>query len=319
MSPVNPTRRQTLGLTAVLAGALSLAACNRGGGEAGAEGGGGGGTVMLSVSTQTNPFFVQLVDGARKAAEELGLTLEVQDASDDASTQANHLQNAITQGVACVIVNPTDSDAVSASIEALNAAEIPVIAVDRNATSGELVSYIASDNVAGGAQAAQALAEAIGDTGQILVLQGVPGASATRDRGQGFTEEIAKHGDIEVVAEQTANFDRAEGLNVATNLLQANPDVVGIFAHNDEMALGAIEALGPRAGSEVFVVGFDGTGDGLAAVEAGTMHATIAQQPGELGAQAVEQAQTVVEGGSPEAEVQVDVVVVTAENVSEYL
>ena len=315
MSALTPTRRQTFALTAAIAGALGLAACNRGGDASGA---GGSGTIMLSVSTQTNPFFVQLVEGAKAAADELGLTLEVQDASDDAATQANHLENAITQGVACVIVNPTDSDAVSASVEALNAADIPVIAVDRNASSGELASFVASDNVAGGAQAAQALADAIGDSGQILVLQGVPGASATRDRGQGFDEEIAKHANIEVVASQTANFDRAEGLDVATNLLQANPDVVGIFAHNDEMALGAVEALGPRAGSDVFVVGFDGTGDGLAAVEGGTMHATIAQQPAELGNQAVRQAKTVLDGGSPEAEVQVDVVVVTAENVAEY-
>src|SRR5699024_9812729 len=146
---------------------------------------------------------------------------------------------------------------------------IPVIAVDRDATSGELASFVASDNVAGGTQAAEALAAAIGEEGDVIVLQGVPGSSASRDRGKGFTEGIEQFSHINVVAQQTANFDRAEGLNVATNLLQANPDVVGIFCENDEMALGAIEALGDRAGSDVKVVAFDGTEEGIAAVADG--------------------------------------------------
>ena len=127
-------------------------------------------------------------------------------------------------------------------------------------------SFIASDNVAGGKLAAEALAEAIGESGKVIVLQGVAGTSASRERGQGFSEGIAAFPNIEVVAMQPADFDRAQGLDVATNLLQANPDVVGIFAENDEMALGAIQALGARAGQDVFVVGFDGTDDGAATV-----------------------------------------------------
>lgn len=317
MFTTTTSRRQMMGLSTAIMAGLTLAACGRGDG---ASGGGkaGGKKVMLSVSTQTNPFFVQLVEGAKKKADELGVTLDVQDAGDDAATQANHLQNAMTQGVACVIVNPTDSDAIAASVEALNKAKIPVIAVDRGSNGGELASFIASDNVAGGKQAADALATAIGDKGKIIVLQGIPGASATRDRGQGFTDQIKTHTGIEVVAEQTAKFDRAEGLNVATNLLQANPDVVGIFAHNDEMALGAIEALGDRAGKDVKVVAFDGTADGLAAVEAGTMYATIAQQPAELGSTAVDQAKAVLDGKEATPEIQVPVVVVTKENVAEH-
>ena len=158
----------------------------------------------------------------------------------------------------------------------------------RAVNGAEVESLVSSDNVAGGRQAADALAEAMGEEGKVIVLQGVAGTSASRDRGAGFEEGIAAYPNIEVVAKQTANFDRAEALNVATNLLQANPDVTGIFAENDEMALGAIQALGDRAGSEVKVVGFDGTEDGLAAIEAGTMTATIAQQPAELGKRSVE-------------------------------
>ncbi|PMC76795.1 MULTISPECIES: substrate-binding domain-containing protein [unclassified Brachybacterium] len=310
------SRRSVLAASGAVLAGLTLAACNRGGGDGGE--GGAGGRVTLAVSTQTNPFFVQLVEGAKAEAEAQGVSLDVQDASDDSARQADQLANAITQGSAVVIVNPTDSDAVSTSVEALNNADIPVIAVDRSASSGEVASFIASDNVAGGAQAAEALAAAIGESGKVLHLQGTPGASASRDRGQGFTEKIAEYGDIEVVATQTANFDRAEGLDVATNLLQANADVVGIFAENDEMALGAIEALGNKAGSEVFVVGFDGTADGIAAIESGTLEATIAQQPEELGKQAVQQAKAILDGSEAEAEIQVEVVTVSEENAGDF-
>ncbi|MEV0869512.1 substrate-binding domain-containing protein [Brachybacterium paraconglomeratum] len=308
------SRRGLLALGAAAVAGTGLAACNRGGGGEG----GGGQRVMLAVSTQTNPFFVELVEGAEAEAEAQGISLDVQDASDDSATQANQLANAITQGHALVIVNPTDSDAVSTSVQSLNDADIPVIAVDRDATSGELASFVASDNVAGGTQAAEALAAAIGEEGEVIVLQGVPGSSASRDRGQGFTEGIEQFSGIDVVAQQTANFDRAEGLNVATNLLQANPGVVGIFCENDEMALGAIEALGDRAGTDVKVVGFDGTEEGIAAVADGTLEATIAQQPAELGKQAVAEAAKVLADEEVEAEVSVEVVTVTDDNAGEF-
>ena len=260
----------------------------------------------------------QLRDGAQEKADELGVTLNVQDASDDAATQANQLNNAVTTGAGVVIVNPTDSDAVVPSVEALNQADIPVVAVDRSSNGGEVASFVASDNVAGGAQAAAALAEAIGGEGEILMLQGIAGSSASRDRGQGFEEEIAKHEGISIVAKQTANFDRGEGLDVATNLLQAHPNVKAIFAENDEMALGAIEALGARAGEDVIVVGFDGTNDGLAAVEDGRMLATVAQQPEELGAKAVEEAAKLLRGEDAETEVPVEVVTVKLDNVADF-
>ncbi|WP_256433494.1 substrate-binding domain-containing protein [Yimella sp. cx-51] len=112
-------------------------------------------------------------------------------------------------------------------------------------------AFIASDNVAGGKQAAEALSKAIGGKGTVIVLEGIPGASATRDRGKGFKDAVAGMSGIQIVASQTAGFDRAQGLNVTSNLLQSNPDIVGVYAHNDEMALGAIQALGAKAGKQV--------------------------------------------------------------------
>ncbi|WP_425429703.1 D-ribose ABC transporter substrate-binding protein [Corynebacterium aquilae] len=296
---------------------LGVTACNRESSDD-ASGGAAGSNVTLALSTQTNPFFVQLRDGAQDKAKELGLNLNIQDASDDPATQVNQLNNAITSGAKVVIVNPTDSDAVVPAVEALNNANIPVVAVDRSANGGDVASFVASDNVAGGKQAADALAKSIGEQGEVLVLQGITGSSASRDRGKGFNEGIANYPGIKVVASQTAGFDRTQGLNVATNLLQAHPNVKAIFAENDEMALGALEALGARAGKDVMVVGFDGTSDGLKAVQDGRMVATIAQQPGELGAKAVEQAAKLAKGEEAEKEVPVEVVTVTKENVADF-
>ena len=150
------------------------------------------------------------------------------------------------------------------------------------------------------------------------MLQGIAGSSASRDRGKGFTDGIATHPNVRVVGQQTANFDRTEGLNVTTNLLQAHPDVKAIFAENDEMALGAIEALGERAGRDIKVIGFDGTEDGLKAVTDGKMAATIGQQPAKLGAQAVEQASKLLKKEQAQSEIHVEVVTVTQENVKEF-
>ncbi len=300
-------------LTVSLALVLSATACNRGD-EAAEE----SASATLALSTLNNPFFVELRDGAEEAAEAAGIDLEVVDAQNDSATQTNQLATAATSGTDAVLINPVDSDAAAASVAPLIEADIPVVAVDRAVNGAEVQSLISSDNIAGGSQAADELAAAMGEEGQVIVLQGVAGTSASRDRGAGFEEGLAAYPNIEVVAMQTANFDRAEALNVATNLLQANPEVTGIFAENDEMALGAIQALGDRAGSEVSVVGFDGTEDGLAAIGAGTMTATIAQQPAELGKRSVEVLEQLLAGETVEETIPVPVTTVNSENVGEF-
>ena len=269
----------------------SLTACNRDSGGTDATGDGANKSITFALSTQANSFMVQMREGAQKKADELGLTINFQDASDDSATQANQLANAAATGAGAVIVNPTDSDAMASAVKQLTDAKIPVVAVDRAVNNAEVSSYIASDNVGGGKQAAKALSEAINGEGEILVLQGKTGSSASRERGQGFEEGLKDSPNIKVVAKQTAEFERVKGLDVTTNLLQAHPNVKAIFAENDEMALGAIEALGDKAGKDVIVVGFDGVEDALKAIKEGTMYASIAQQPADMAAQAVVEAQ----------------------------
>jgi ribose transport system substrate-binding protein len=139
--------------------------------------------------------------------------------------------------------------------------------------------------------AAEFIAEKLNQKGKVIELVGIPGTSAARDRGAGFEQAISKYKDIKIVAKQTANFNRAEGLVVMENLLQSNPDVNAVFAQNDEMALGAIEAL-KSAGKlkDVIVVGFDAVPDAIKSVQNKEMAATIAQQPEKMGELAVTKA-----------------------------
>jgi ribose transport system substrate-binding protein len=292
---------------------VGTTACGRGGGDSAS-----GAKIVLAVSTLNNPFFVELRDGAQAAATAAGLQLNIVDAQNDSATQANQLATAASSGAKLVIVNPVDSDAAGSAVKALNTANIPVIAVDRTVNGASVASLVASDNVAGGKQAAIELAKAMGEKGSVIDLQGVSGTSASRDRGAGFEAGMKAYPNITVVAKQTANFDRATALDVTTNLLQAHPDVTGVFAENDEMALGAVQALGSRAGTDIKVVGFDGTSDGLAAITAGTLAATIAQQPAQLGKLAIELAVKTLAGDKVDATVPVEVVTVTKTNVGDF-
>lgn len=284
--------------------ALTTTACNSSSGSSDIK-------VGLSVSTLNNPFFVQMKAGAQAEAKAAGVDLTVTDAQNDASQQANQMQNFLSQNVKSIIINPVDSDAASPSVKSANKAGVPVVAADRGVTRGDIATTVASDNVAGGKLAAKTLAQQLGGKGTILVLQGTAGTSASRERGQGFAEGLKAYPDIKVVAKQPADFDRAKGLDVTTNLLQAHSKITGIFAENDEMALGAIKALGSKAGKSVKVVGFDGTPDGLKAVEAGTLAATVAQQPKELGKLAVKNAVALAKGKKVDPMVKVPVKVVT--------
>ncbi|QEU91103.1 substrate-binding domain-containing protein [Streptomyces kanamyceticus] len=274
--------------------------------------------VGMSLSTLNNPFFVQMKEGAQAEADKAGVDLTVTDAQNDASQQSNQLQNFTGEGVKSIIVNPVDSDAAGPAVRGANKSDIPVVAADRGVNKAETATLVASDNVAGGKLAAKTLADKLGGKGKIVVLQGTAGTSASRERGQGFAEGIKAYPGIDVVAKQPADFDRTKGLDVMTNLLQSHKGVTGVFAENDEMALGAVKALGDRAGKDVPVVGFDGTPDGIKAVEAGTLYASVAQQPKELGRIAVLNAVRAARGKDVRETVMVPVKIVTSKNVEDF-
>ncbi|MET0256046.1 MAG: ribose ABC transporter substrate-binding protein RbsB [Luteibacter sp.] len=284
------------------AAATLLAACSQQGpGEsapaaastAGGAAASGTPTVGLALSTQNNPFFVELKDGAEKAAKDAGVQLVVVDAQDDPARQISSVEDLIQKRVSVILLNPTDSSALAGAVQSAQRANIPVITLDRGVDGADVASHIASDNIAGGKMAADYLAKALNGKGNIIELQGVAGTSAARERGKGFDDQVATTG-MKVVAQQPANFDRAQGLSVSENLLQGNSDVQAIFAQNDEMALGAVQALNGK-NKKVLVVGFDGTPDGKTAVQNGTMAATVAQQPEEIGKLGVETAKKLID------------------------
>ncbi|WP_034549867.1 substrate-binding domain-containing protein [Carnobacterium funditum] len=245
--------------------------------------------VGVSLSTLNNPFFISVKEGIVNLAEEKESEVKVLDAQDDTSKQSNDIDDLIQQGVDILLINPVDSAAIAPAVEAANGAGIPVITIDRSSEGGDVITLVASDNVEGGKLAAQYIEEISGENAKVAELEGIPGASATNERGKGF-DDYAKD-KLDVVDKQTASFDRAKGLTVMENMLQANPEIEAVFAQNDEMALGAIQAI-QAAGKtgEIQVVGFDGTDDGLAALETGKLSATVAQQPEEMGKLAMQAA-----------------------------
>jgi ribose transport system substrate-binding protein len=275
--------------------------------------------IGLALSTLNNPFFVSLREGAQRAADQAGAELVVVDAANDNAKQADQIANFITQRLDVILVNPTDSDAIVPSVQKANDAGIPVIALDRAANGGNLASFIASNNVEAGKLGAQLLLEAVPQDAKVAMLVGIPGASAARDRGKGFTDALADSSvtskGVTLVAQQVANFARDQALNVMENILTANPDLAGVFCQNDEMALGAVQAIRARGlAGKVAVVGVDGIADAIAAIKAGEMFGTIAQQPELMGELGVANAVKILTGQTPEPRVDVPLKVVTREN-----
>ncbi|URJ85428.1 ribose ABC transporter substrate-binding protein RbsB [Pasteurella multocida] len=265
-------------------------------------------TIALAVSTLDNPFFVTLKDGAQKKADELGYKLVVLDSQNDPAKELANVEDLTVRGVKVLLINPTDSEAVVNAVKMANRNKIPVITLDRGAVAGDVVSHIASDNVAGGKMAGDFIAEKLGAGAKVIQLEGIAGTSAARERGEGFKQAIDAH-KFDVLASQPADFDRTKGLNVMENLLASKGDVKAVFAQNDEMALGALRAIN-AANKKVLVVGFDGTDDGVKAVQTGKMAATIAQQPDLIGALGVVTADKVLKGEKVEAKIPVDLKVI---------
>jgi len=308
--------KKVLALVLVLCMALSMAACRIViDGEESSVQVSANGTIGLSVSTQNNPFFVSLVEGAEKQAAALGVKITVADAGDDAAKQTSDIEDLVASGISVLIVNPVDSDAVTGAVEAAKAKGVKVIAVDRAVNGVDIECQIASDNVLGAELATQFIVDTLGEGAVVAELEGVTGASAAIDRSTGF-HNIADS-KLEVVARQTANFARAEGMSVMENMLQANPDIQAVFAANDEMALGAMEAIS-GAGKKIMVMGFDATDDAIASIKAGQMAGTIAQQPALIGSTAVSNALKLINGETIEKSIPVEVTLVTIDNVETF-
>lgn len=313
---MNKRKSTTAAVLALVAAAL-LPAC---GTETGAADSTGPGQIRLGLSLPRTDgeFFSELVAGARGEAATQGVLLDVTDAADDAARQGEQLNTLSRQGVDGLIIGPVETEPVADWLRTSTGGKVPVVITDRPVPGADVAATVASDNEPGGRLAAEALAEAVDGSGTVAVLRGGDAISASHDRGAGFTSRLAEFPGITVVETVTAGFERDRAEEATRELLDAHPDLTGIFAENDEMALGAIRALGDRAGDKVRVVGYDGTRAGLAAVARGTLTASVAQQPTEMGRLAVRNAVRAARGEPVDASILVPVAVVTEANVADF-
>lgn len=271
--------------------------------------------IGVSVSTLTNPAFVNLKNVISNYAKKHGSKVIVDDANNDTSKQNNDVEDLITQRVDALIINPCDSSAISAVVKKANEANIPVVCVDRSADSGKVISTVASDNVAGGKMAANWLVKTLGENAKVAEIQGIPGASSTRERGKGFDSIGDKK--LDIVTKQTAQFDRAKALTVTENILQAHRNIKGIFAQNDEEAVGAARAV-KAANKKITIIGFDGALACLNLIQKGQITATVGQQWNKIGQQSVQMVYDYYQNKKVPKNDKVPVKIITKKNVSEF-
>ncbi|MGX7074736.1 substrate-binding domain-containing protein [Globicatella sanguinis] len=276
------------------------------------------GKIGFSISTLNNPFFVSIADGAEEKAKELGVDISIVDAGNDPAKQSTDIEDLISSGIKVLIVNPEDSASVGPSVQMAIDAGIKVISVDRIVEGADVDAYIGTDNVKAAESVGEYMLENLTEDDEVAVLEGVPGASSAIDRKEGLMNAL--DGKVNIVSSQTANYDRTEGMTVTENILQANPNLKVIFASNDEMALGAIEAVnafGKVPGEDILVTGFDATDDAKQAVKDGTMVVTVEQKPLDMGKLAVETAVKMLKGETVEKEIPTDVTLLDKESVEE--
>ena len=278
--------------------------------------------IGFSQVTLQSPFYVQLKEGAEAAAEAGGDSLIFLDANGDVSKQNNDIQDLITQGVSAIIINPVNPDAVVPSLEAAEAAGIPVITVDRSVNEGTVAAHVGRDNKAMGEMVGEAvlakLAEAGIDSAQIIEIQGDAGGAVMMDRRDGFHAAIEGSGH-EIIEGPYAEYIRANAAVAMQDLIQAHPDVDVVYAHNDDMALGAMQVLSENGKDDVLVAGVDGLSEALEAManQEGYV-ATALNDPKYLGDVTIQVAREVIAGGDVPAFVDAGSMAVTEENVGDF-
>jgi len=251
--------------------------------------------IGYSINTLNNPFFVEVKKAAENAAQEKDISISFVNANNDLAKQMSGIEDLIQQKVDVLIIDPVDSKGTIPAVESANDAGIPVITTGRRVEGGEIVTHLGYDEVKNGEIAGEYLAEQIDGKGKVVELQGTLGTDVANDRSEGFHNAMNEYEDIEIVASQSADFNRTEALNVMENILQSNPNIEGLYAANDEMALGALQASS-SSNKDIVIVSNDGTEEALKAIKDGNLAGTMAISPEEYGKKAVEIALAVAQG-----------------------
>lgn len=288
-------RKRIAGALVALSALMSLTAC---GGEEGGDGASDDAIkIGFSQVTQQSPFYVALGEGAQEAAKDGGHELIFVDANGDVTKQNNDVQDLITRGIDVLVINPVDPTGVAPSLAAAEAAGIKVVTVDRPVEEGA-DAHVGRDNVEMGRLVGEQLVEVLGDEGgKVIEIRGDAGGAVARDRSQGFHEAVEAAGDFEIVEGPFANYIRAEAITAMQDLLQTNSDVKAVYAHNDDMALGAMQVLNESGRDDVLVFGVDGLMEAVEAIANGDQYvATAFNDPMALGAATIDTAVKLVNG-----------------------
>lgn len=283
-----------------------------------------GPAVALVLKTLNNPYYADMQKGAEEAAQKLGLPIIVQapEREVDVEKQMQIVENLIQRKVAAICLAPCGSKEIVPGIIKANQERIPVLILDTRVDAGILrqaggsvTTFIGSDNLEGGRMAGDYLAKALGGKGKVAVLEGIPGHETSDERARGFRTVLQANPGIQIVSSQTANWERDQGFNVFQNILQAQPEVRALFACNDLMALGAVEAIAAAGKTgTIHVVGFDALTDAREAILNGTMDASVAQHPYDIGRLAVENAHRAIKGEPVAPEIPVTMELITKQN-----
>lgn len=277
--------------------------------------------IAIVISTLNNPWFVVLAETAKARATELGYDATIFDSQNDTAKEASHFENLIAGGYKAVIFNPTDADGSVANVLKAKAAGIPVFCIDREINSTNAATcQMLSDSYAGCVKLGQYFVKTVGKEGNYVELLGLVGDNNTWNRSKGFHSVVDRFPGLKMVAQQSADFDRAKGLEVMESMLQAHPDIKAVFCGNDAMAMGAYQAL-VSAGKDkqVKVFGFDGANDVVKLISEGKIAATGMQFPKVMARTAAEYADEYLKGRRDfPQKIPVKVDLVTPENVSNY-
>jgi inositol transport system substrate-binding protein len=280
------------------------------------------GDITLGVAFPNSDTFLSRVqDGMKAKADELGVTVNITDAKDDTAAQLSQVENFVSQKVSAIIVVPVDTSAAQPMADAAKAAGIPIVFVNRNPSIAG-VPYVGSDSLYAGTVEMEELAKLAGGKGDVVILQGQVSNEAAVLRTQGCNDVVAKNPDMKVVATQAGDWDRAKGQSITENWIQSGQIKAGdvVCANNDDMALGAINAL--KAGNlldTVFVGGVDATSEALAAMQAGDLEVTVFQDANGQGQGGVQAAVDLVNGKTVPDYVDIPYVLVTPANIADYL
>lgn len=273
------------------------------------------------VSTLNNPWFVVLGDTAKARAEELGYEVTVFDSENDTAKETSHFENAIADGYAAILFNPTDADASIANARRAKDAGIPVFCIDREInTTDAATSQILSDSYSGCVELGQKFVEVVGEEGEYAELLGLVGDNNTHNRSSGFHSVVDRYPGLKLVAQQSADFDRAKALEVMESILQAQPEIKAVFCANDAMAMGAYQALvAANKDQEVKVFGFDGADEVVKLIAEDKIVATGMQFPKTMARTAAEYADQWLQGKRDfPQKLPVAVELVTKDNVADY-